>query len=129
MSAKSKYNRVCAVCGKEYRYCNTCRDFSHLPLWMNRYCSFACKDGFRVAADYSHDVITREEAVSRLGKLDLSNLKNFRSDVKDIIEVLLKKDEKPPVVVSPKKPSAKKMAKRNTVDKDITAKVSEVSDN
>jgi len=129
MSKKSKYARICAVCGKEYEYCNTCRSFSNLPPWMNRYCSAGCKDALRIAIDYTQKVITKDEAKKLLKSTDLSNLRKFKEDIQETINAIMHEDN---ISVTPKRQvENKKNSKKNvenTVKKD-TAKTSEVSEN
>ena len=44
--------RTCVVCGKQYEYCNKCRKYENLPLWMFTFCSERCKSIYNITSNY-----------------------------------------------------------------------------
>lgn len=66
------YERICVTCGKQYRYCKNCSEFSHLPTWMYAYCSEPCKDTYMVLNKYDFKHITAEEAQEELERLGVN---------------------------------------------------------
>lgn len=79
-----KGKRTCIVCGKQYEYCMGCRR-PNQPSWLNIYHDKNCKDIWdAITTDY--DQRGAVHAANKLSDLDLSDMDNFRVDVKEKIE-------------------------------------------
>ena len=88
--------RKCIVCGKEYEYCNNCKNHSSLPSWMAIYHDENCRSIMNISIEYMAGNLTKAEAKSQLDRCDLTNKNNFKeSVVKAVNEILsTKKPEK-----------------------------------
>lgn len=65
-------NKKCITCGKEYRYCPTCKGNDYSEAWRNIYCSRNCQEIFNVATGYANNKLSGTDAKCRLEKCDLS---------------------------------------------------------
>lgn len=81
-------NRKCICCGKEYKYCGNCSAYDNLPKWMSIYHDANCREIFIVTSDYLAGDISKEEAIDRLDKCDLSNKASFHEKIKATIDEL-----------------------------------------
>ena len=86
-------NKTCILCKNLYTFCNRCEEFDHLPRWMALYCSNNCREIFMTATNYKAGEITKEQAIERLSKCDLSDKKQYHQSVIDILDDILKQDE------------------------------------
>lgn len=73
--------RKCIVCGKEYDYCNNCRQYKHLPAWMALYHDENCRNIMNIATEYMAGNMTKETAKLELDACDLSGKKSFKESV------------------------------------------------
>ena len=80
----ARSTRKCIVCGKEYEFCGGCKR-KNKPSWMNLYHEENCKDIWHAITTF-YDKDGAVAAAERLSNLDLSDMDNFREDVKDKIE-------------------------------------------
>lgn len=76
--------RKCIVCGKEYEYCTGCRK-PNQPTWLTIYHDENCRNIWH-AITTVYDEKGAAAAAKILSDLDLSDMDNFRDDVKDKIE-------------------------------------------
>lgn len=81
----SRYNRTCILCGKEYKFCSNCKEESHQPAWKNIYCSENCRSIFNTAVAYADKSIDIKEAKKRIDHCDLSEIENFKEDIKKLV--------------------------------------------
>lgn len=88
-----KNNATCSICGSGYHVCRSCGDSIKLHPWKIHCCSIDCYKTFQVVRGFSTGVYTKEEFKSKLKNIDLSNLENYRSHIKDLIKDTLKEDE------------------------------------
>lgn len=93
------YMRSCYLCGKEYRFCPTCREDRHAPAWKNTFCSEDCSSIFKCAVDYNMNMITKEEAQDILLGCDLSNQKSFREGTQSAIAKIMEEPKKEEIKV------------------------------
>lgn len=77
--------RRCCVCGKEYEYCNKCREDINKPLWYFTFCSDNCHDIYGVTSQFENGNVDAFTAKSNLEKLDLSKQNNFGKSYKNTI--------------------------------------------
>ena len=89
-----KNNRTCICCGTKYTYCSGCSEYDHLPRWMSIYHDANCREIFTILMDYEIKEITKEQAVERLHKCNLSKRKTFNEKIRNEIEALLKVESK-----------------------------------
>ena len=83
--------RTCVVCGKQYEYCNKCRKYENLPLWMFTFCSERCKSIYNITSNYEDKRISIDEAKEQLNKFDLSDKDSFGDSYKKAITSIIKK--------------------------------------
>lgn len=81
-----KSTRQCIVCGKEYEFCGGCKK-KNKPSWMNLYHDENCRDVWHAITTF-YDKDGAQTAAEKLSNLDLSNMDNFRDDVKNKIEMI-----------------------------------------
>lgn len=89
----SKFNRTCILCGKEYKYCNDCREYDDQPAWKNIYCSENCRTLFNTAVDFKQNNISLQEAYKNIKNCDLSNKSEMRKDIIEIIDEIIEEYE------------------------------------
>ena len=82
----SRFDRTCTICGKKYEYCATCSKFSHLPRWMDAYCSENCKDLYNITAGWANNWLDKDVEIARLEKCDLTNIDKYPQWMRDIIK-------------------------------------------
>ena len=56
------HERNCTVCGKQYRYCPKCLQFSNMEKWHIEYCSEQCRNTYSTINKYSFKHIDKEMA-------------------------------------------------------------------
>ena len=81
--------RTCVVCGKQYEYCNKCRKYENLPLWMFTFCSERCKSIYNITSNYEDKRISIDEAKEQLNKFDLSDKDSFGDSYKKAITSII----------------------------------------
>lgn len=86
-------NATCSICGTGYYACFSCKEAMNLHPWKLHCCSADCYKTFQTIRGFSTGVYSKEEFKSKLKKLDLSNLENYREHIKTLIKNTLKEDE------------------------------------
>ena len=86
-----KNNRVCIICGKEYRYCSACGEDAGKPTWYFIFDGQNCHDIYEVCTQYRDGEIDAKVAYEKISKLDISNIKNFAESTRIQIEEILAK--------------------------------------
>ena len=86
-----KNNRVCIICGKEYRYCSACGEDAVKPTWYFIFDGQNCHDIYEVCTQYRDGEIDAKVAYEKISKLDISNIKNFAESTRIQIEEILAK--------------------------------------
>ena len=98
-----KNNRVCIICGKEYRYCSACGEDAGKPTWYFIFDGQNCHDIYEVCTQYRDGEIDANVAYEKISKLDISKLKDFAEVTQaQIKEILSYKDETKPTDEMPK---------------------------
>lgn len=82
----SRFDRTCLICKSHYDFCPNCGDYDNQPRWKALFCSENCHDIFNVTNDYSHHMLTQEEAKKKLEGLDLSKRGKITGSIKDSID-------------------------------------------
>ena len=91
----SKPNRICVTCGREYHYCNTCKDERTDPSWRNMFDTENCRTIFWTLSDALNDCMDKEEAKKILDKCDTTYI--LPKYQKEVETVCGKKEELKPV--------------------------------
>lgn len=89
-----KPNRTCAVCGKEYYYCNTCGHKD--PAWKGAYCSEECRDLLPLCVSYNQGRISKEDAKKIIKQM---NLEDYNSYVPSVAKILKEVTAEPRIVL------------------------------
>lgn len=80
----ANYNKICSICGAPYRICNSCLRSKSFRSWRTiadtaeHYKIFMALHGYTLSGD-------REAARQELQRCDLSDLKNFKPEIKAAI--------------------------------------------
>ena len=120
-----KNNAACSICGKGYYKCLSCQaDIKSAPWKMYTDTSEHYKV-FQVLHGFSTGVYTKAEAKSKLKKVDLSDLSDFRDHIKIAIEDIMKEGQKS-VVVKTNENSASDSLDAEAMPKIRRKKISEV---
>ena len=93
-----KHNSFCAICGKSYYYCNSCKDTAHLYPYKILTDTSAHYKVFMIIRGYSNGLYTKEETKEKLNNVDISDLETYKENIRDIIKDILKVDNKGEVV-------------------------------
>ena len=88
----SRYNKICFLCGKEYRYCSNCKDFRTQPTWKNMFDTKNCYKIFSLSTQFAQGVYTKEEANAILKNYDLSDIDTYRQDAIEQIRIIQSAD-------------------------------------
>ena len=94
-------NATCSICGNPYHRCLSCKDSMKLHPWKIHCCSPDCYKTFQVVKGYNTGVYTKEEFKSKLKNIDLSNLENYKENIKVLIKDTLKEGKEEFVVKEP----------------------------
>lgn len=86
-------NATCSICDNGYHLCLSCKDSIKLSPWKLHCCSVECYQIFQAIKGFSNGVYNKDEFKSKLKKIDLSNLENYREHIKVLIKDALKEDE------------------------------------
>ena len=93
-----KHNSFCAICGKSYYYCNSCKDTAHLYPYKILTDTSEHYKVFMIIRGYSNGLYTKEETRDKLNNVDISDLETYKENIKDIIKDILKVDNKVEIV-------------------------------
>ena len=85
-----KINAKCAICGKGYHKCLSCAHEVKSAPWKIHTDTSEHYKIFQVISGYSAKMYTKEEAKERLQNIDLSDLKELRDNIREIIEDIMK---------------------------------------
>lgn len=109
-------NAKCAICGKDYYVCMSCKDRIRLKPWTIYTDTPDCYKIFQIIHGFSTGVYSKEEAKEKLKNIDLINFETLKDDIKKVIEDILVKDvtevqevenQKPVEIQKPKKKKKK----------------------
>lgn len=84
-----KINAACAICGEGYHLCLSCKDIMKLNPWKQYTDTPEHYKIFQIIRGLSTGVYSKEEAKSKLQKLDLSDLDSFKDNIKKIIKEII----------------------------------------
>lgn len=86
-------NATCAICGKKYHICLSCRDSMALNPWKIHTDTMEHFKIYQVIHGVTTGVYTRDEAKSKFKNIDLSDLNEFRPHIKKAIQDIFKEDK------------------------------------
>lgn len=91
MSKIKEENSTCIICGKKYHLCIACeRSKTNWQQWKVIADTENCYKIYKVLNDYNFNKISKEEARSLLGKLDLKEVDSFKENVKKQIKDIMR---------------------------------------
>lgn len=86
--ATKNLNCTCMTCGKKYHYCINCNGENWKYAWRRTFDSENCREIFNTLTEARNDVITRDEAKSKLNKLDKSHvLPHIKEEINWVYDV------------------------------------------
>lgn len=88
-----KNNSTCAICGKGYYMCRSCKDQLRLSPWKIHTDTSEHFKIFQIVRGYSIGLYTKNEAKAKFENIDLSNLETFLPEVKSVIKTILSDDK------------------------------------
>ena len=84
-----KHNSFCAICGKSYYYCNSCKDTAHLYPYKILTDIAEHYKVFMIVRGYNNGLYTKEEAYERLKNVDTSDVDSYKDNIKKIVKDIL----------------------------------------
>ena len=92
-----KINATCAICGKGYHLCMSCKDMISLTPWKKHTDTSEHYKIYQIIHGYSTKVYTKAEAKAKLKKVDLSDFDMLRDNIKTVITDIMGTDVAAPV--------------------------------
>lgn len=92
-----KINATCAICGKGYHLCMSCKDMISLTPWKKHTDTSEHYKIYQIIHGYSTNVYTKAEAKAKLKKVDLSDFDTLRDNIKPVITDIMGADVAAPV--------------------------------
>ena len=122
-----KDNAVCAICGKGYHMCLSCKDKMSNAPWKLHCCCAEHYKIYQILHGYTAGVYTDVEAKQRLNNVDLSDLKELREDKQAKIKRILGTVDEPVVEVVIE-PEPEPMVVSETVVETVAEEVAEATE-
>ena len=88
-----KFNATCSICGRPYYKCISCKDAMALNPWKS-FCDTA--EHYKVhqiIRAFNGGVYTKDEARDKFKCVDIFDINEFRPNIKQIVEDILKEDK------------------------------------
>ena len=104
---RSKFDKICIMCGKKYQYCSNCDRFRTYPRWMESFDNDNCHTIFNTIMEYRAGVKTVDQAAAVLKKCDLSYRDKINKDMDTFITAILADGKEEVKVEEPKKEEPK----------------------
>lgn len=95
-------NKKCMVCGKAYKYCNTCPSDLNSPSWKMLFDKENCKNIYNILSARTANKLTDQEAVNQLNQCNLSEKDNYNEKIIAYINRLLDSVKEEKIVESEK---------------------------
>ena len=92
-----KINATCAICGKGYHLCISCKDMISLTPWKKHTDTSEHYKIYQIIHGYSTKMYTKAEAKAKLKKVDLSDFDTLRDNIKSVITDIMGADVTAPV--------------------------------
>lgn len=87
-----KHNATCAICGKGYYMCISCKDIMSLHPWKRHTDTSEHYKIYQILHGYSTGVYNKVEAKSKLQMVDLSDFDSLRDNIKNLINTIMVDD-------------------------------------
>lgn len=87
-----KYNGTCAICGKKYEVCVTCRNVVSFKPWRTITDTMECFKIYDIIRDYSLNKITKEVAKERLERREIPD--ELQEHIKAVIDEIMAEEKK-----------------------------------
>lgn len=84
-----KLNATCAICGKGYHLCVSCKSMMEVNPWKIHTDTSEHYKIYQIIRGYSVGLYTKAEAKSKLQMVDLSDLNDLRDNIKNIINDIM----------------------------------------
>lgn len=88
-----KNNATCAICGKGYYMCASCKDKMGATPWKIHTDTSEHYKVFQIIKGHSLGVYDDNEANIKLQNIDLSDLEEFKPEIKNIIKNIISNNE------------------------------------
>lgn len=85
-------NATCAICGKPYRVCSTCKEITLYTPWRTIVDTIPHYKIYLILCEYTKTQ-NIDKAKEALSECDLSELNTFDEDIKKVIKKILEKEE------------------------------------
>lgn len=82
-------NAVCAICGRGYYMCQSCKNAIELNPWKLHTDTSEHYQIYQIIHGYSIGIYNKAEANARMKNVDLSELASFRDNIKNAINEIL----------------------------------------
>lgn len=82
-------NAKCAICGKDYYICMSCKNRIRLKPWTVYTDTPECYKVFQIIHGFSTGVYTKEEAKEKLQNIESIELESYKEEIKKVIEDIL----------------------------------------
>ena len=90
---QEKTNAKCAVCGKPYYVCMSCKDKMAVKPYKVHTDTAEHYKVFEILRAFNIGAITKEDAKRKLSKVDLSDKDDFRECTKELLERIYSDDK------------------------------------
>lgn len=87
-----KPNATCAICGKEYVMCYSCKHDRAAAPWKMHCDTAEHYKVYQIIHGYTCGVYTEKEAAKKLKNVNLDDVDEFRPHIKDIVKKLMDVD-------------------------------------
>lgn len=102
MDNANKPNATCAICGKPYRMCYSCKKNDGTLVWK-RFCDTPEHYKiYQLVHGYTTGLYTKSEAKRKLKNIDTSDIDELRSHIRDILMDIIGSDKSGESVVEDK---------------------------
>lgn len=102
MDNANKPNATCAICGKPYRMCYSCKKNDGSLVWK-RFCDTPEHYKiYQLVHGYTTGLYTKSEAKRKLKNIDTSDIDELRSHIRDILMDIIGSDKSGEPVVEDK---------------------------
>lgn len=114
--SESNINAYCKICGKGYHVCNTCKTQKTFKAWRSVTDTI---DHFLIySAIHNYTVSKNKElAKTELEKCDLTDMENFKPEIKSVIKEIMQASSK--VELDNSKTAAKQKEKNKSIEETI----------
>lgn len=116
--SESNINAYCKICGVGYHICNTCKTQKTFKAWrsitdtIDHFLIYSAIHGYTVSKN-------RELAKTELEKCDLTDMENFKPEIKSVIKEIMQEP------MNIELDNSKNIVKRKEKNKSVTETINE----